>query len=144
MCRRRRDETGFTLVEMTVVLLLLAAILSIVLPNVTSLFGAPSSHDAARRLTDALAEARAEAIATRKSVRFSLGGDRRSWRYAGRTGGAGGTALSISAAPLGRAPTIVFFPDGGSTGGRVSVGAGGDRRVIAVGWLDGRIAVTAE
>lgn len=144
MATRRRDETGFTLVELTVVLLLLAAILSIVLPNITTLFGAPSSSDAARRLTDALAEARAEAIATRRSVRFSLAGDRRSWRYAGRTGDAGGVVLSLSAAPLGHAPAIVFFPDGGSTGGRIIVGSGGDRRVIAVGWLNGRIAETGE
>ncbi|MEE8332332.1 MAG: GspH/FimT family protein [Alphaproteobacteria bacterium] len=144
MVYRRRDEAAFTLIEMTVDLLLLAAILSIVLPNITSLFGAPSSHDAARRLTDALAEARAEAIAVRRSVRFSLSGDRRSWRYAGRTGDAGGAALSLSAAPLGGAPAIVFFPDGGSTGGRIIVGDRDDRRVIAVGWLNGKIAEAAE
>lgn len=142
---RRRRATGFTLIEMTVVLLLLAVILTIVLPNVSTLFGRPAAGGAARLLTDALREARAEAIATRRPVRFSLARDRRSWRYAGRTGGTGGgPVMTLSGAPLAGGPAIVFFPDGSSTGGRVALGDGGAGRAIAVRWLDGGIAAATD
>ncbi len=145
MVYRRRGTGGFTLIEMTVVLLLLAVVLTIVFPNVSGLFGRASSGDTVRRLADALTEARAEAIATRRSVRFSLGPERRAWRYAGRTGDADGeTTLSLSGAPLSGAPAIVFFPDGSSTGGRLTVGAADADRVIAVGWLTGKTTEITE
>ena len=145
MVYRRRGARGFTMVEMTVVLLLLAVVLTIVFPNVSGLFGQAPSDDTVRRVADALTEARAEAIAARRSVRFSLGPEGRSWRYGERTGDTeGGATLFLSAAPLAGGPAIVFFPDGSSTGGRLTVGGNEPRRVIAVGWLTGKTTEITE
>lgn len=145
MVHRRHGARGFTLIEMTVVLLLLGLVLTLVFPNVSGLFGQKSSGDTVRRLADALTEARADAIAARQSVRFSLGRERRTWRYGERTGEADDEiTLSLSGAPLTGAPAIVFFPDGGSTGGRITVGDADETRVIAVGWLTGKTTEIAE
>jgi general secretion pathway protein H len=35
--------------------------------------------------------------------------------------------------------SILFFPDGGSTGGRLTLATGDRRRLIAVDWLTGRV-----
>jgi len=144
MSYRRRGTGGFTLVEMTVVLLIVAVVLAIAFPNLSRLFRRPSADDALHRLAGALGEARAEAIATRRSVRFTLADDRRSWRYAGHAGDAGAALLSLEGAPLPGGPAIVFFADGGSTGGRVTVSESGARRAVDVDWLAGRIAEAAE
>lgn len=142
MTHPRRGERGFTLVELTVVLLVTAVVLAIIYPNLSGLFGRGAPRDTVRRLTDALTEARAEAIASQHSVRFSLGSDGRSWRIGGGEQGetAAGAALALAGAPLAGGPAIVFFPDGSSTGGRITVGERDTGRVIGVGWLTGRIA----
>jgi len=141
MTHRRRGERGFTLVEMTVVLLLFAVVLAIVYPNLPGLFGRGAPRDTVRRLTEALTQARAEAIAARRSIRFSLGRDGRSWRIGeGKGETAAGAALTLAGAPLAGGPAIVFFPDGSSTGGRITVGDAATGRVIGVGWLTGKIA----
>ena len=148
MIRVARDE-GFTLVEMLVVLGLVALLLVVSLPYSTS-------SGEVRKL-----DAAAQIIATklRETQTSSLSGN----RERGLTLDIGkglvvqidpdrafeipkGITLSIVTSDneiLDNAGAIRFFPDGGSTGGKIILTKGGNRREIAINWLTGGIVVSS-
>jgi len=136
-------ESGFTIIELIVVLAVLAFAYALVAPSVAGLFDGPRFDGAVRDMVIALREARATAITTSRDTRFAVAADRRSWRSDGH---AGAVAEGVSLALEGPAasPEIVFFPDGSSTGGRVVLRSGGRARVVAVDWVSGRVTERPE
>lgn len=136
-------EAGFTVIELIVVLALLAFAYALVAPSVAGLLDGPRFDGAVREVIIALREARATAITKSRSVEFMVAGDRRSWRSNGH---AGTVADGVNLILEGRAasPEIVFFPDGSSTGGLVSLTSGARTRVVAVDWVSGRITERPE
>ena len=54
---------------------------------------------------------------------------------------AAGIGLSVIAVTGAGLPTILFAPDGSSSGGRVELAAGGRRVQVGVEWLTGRVVV---
>lgn len=139
---------GYTLMELLVAL----AVIGMVLAAIPLIAGSPRPHAevraAAIEVASALRQTRSKAISGFASEVFLLDTERHLYRV-----GAGGKekalpdalALSLYTArgeleseSVGR---IRFFPDGSATGGRVTLGEGGRRYVVAVDWLTGGIEV---
>lgn len=140
-------STGFTLVELMVVLGLLSLAYVLVAPSLNKAIGIGENRVASRELLAALREARATAIAESREVRFIVDGVSASY-------GAGQMRAPIprgfdiaSDVPASRRLTtriaaIDFFPDGSSTGGAVVLAQrGGARTTIAIDWLTGHVGM---
>ncbi|MDX1483410.1 MAG: GspH/FimT family pseudopilin [Alphaproteobacteria bacterium] len=141
-----RTILGFTLLELLVVLSIIALMLGLAVPRFAGVLPGARLDSGARELASGLREARSRAVALNREVRFTL--DRGADRYfigAGRAGRALPQNLDI-ALLTGRREivrpgtgSIRFFPDGSSTGGRIELSSGTDKRSIEVDWLTGRI-----
>ncbi|MDR0770322.1 MAG: GspH/FimT family protein [Burkholderiales bacterium] len=150
--RRRGAACGFSLLEMVVVLVLLAVVMGTALPIL--LGDGPSEGEmrsAARQLASAARQVRAEAVAQRRETflvldleqrRFKIGEDAREHQLPEAI------VLKLFTAQEDQISEMIgsirFFPDGGSNGGRITVGAGenSDRKYeVDVDWLTGRVAI---
>jgi general secretion pathway protein H len=129
---------GFTLLELLIVLAISAAIMALAVPRLSGLTALASLNGAARELAAALRTARGLAMAQHRNVAVIL--DARAQSY--RTEGAprtqrvpAGLRLTLDS------DTILFFPDGSSTGGQIRVAAAQRSYVVDVDWLTGRVAI---
>ena len=115
----RQLPRGFTLIEMLVVLALIALVAALALPRL----GSPTSltsHEQLRSALAALADARSAALTS------------------GRTQAVEPAALGTKAryaADIGSSARIIFYPDGSSSGGTLTLGPG---RSIILSLADGR------
>ena len=143
-----RQQCGVTLVELLVVLVVLGLALSIVAP----FFSSGSLERAARRaswdVAAALRETRSGAITNNIETVFVLDPSTRIYR-SGRHAEPRALppdldvrvlAAESEVAPGGGAG-VRFFPDGSSTGGRITITAGTVSYLIGVHWLTGRVEV---
>jgi general secretion pathway protein H len=140
-----RAQAGFTLLELLVTLAIVAGLVAVA-PRLAA-FGAGGVERAARVVAAELRMARTDALTHGRPARvaFDLDG-RRVLRDGAKPAAlpadvamAAVTAEEAAVAP-GR-PAIVFFPEGGATGGRVTVRRGGDAREIEARWLTGAVHV---
>ncbi len=133
---------GFTLLELLVVLAVISLLAGVSLPYLR--FGGIDARTAARDVSSELALARSRALATRRPARLVI--DVGSGRF-GIDGALDhelpkGIALSWSLAPgqvEGKVGVVTFFPDGGSTGGRLAFSGRGRDAAIEIDWLAGSI-----
>lgn len=141
------NQAGFTLIELVVVLAILGIAAAMVVVR-----GAPVSPSAQARLAasevlSALQSARADALMTNRSVAFTLDTATRRYQWGQQAAHAlpadlqltllTGTEQVVSKS----AGTVRFDPDGGSSGGRITI-AGGDRIwMVGVDWLTGRVSI---
>ncbi len=140
----QRRAAGFTLIELLAVLAILGLAYGLAAPYLARALPAMGLSQAERAVISALREARGAAAASGAPVRFALTEDRRGWRIGDGTAteAPGGVALALAGAPAARrdgAEAIVFFPDGGATGGKVSLSAGARRAAVTVDWVTGRV-----
>lgn len=139
---------GFTLLELLVVISVLAMALAIVPPMLTTATTSAEVKSAARELASALRHARSRAIARGQELAVTV--NVRSRRYQ-ITGMPGEHALparldlkvygDASESPDDDTGGIRFFPDGSSTGGRISVAGGQRSMLVEVDWLLGRVSI---
>jgi general secretion pathway protein H len=141
-------SAGFTLLELLVVLVLVAGALALV-PGLIAGRSPPVLDGSAREIAGVLREARSRAIFLGRDQRVTLDLDaRRLIDARGRETALPeglGLALLTATAELegdGRG-AIRFFPDGGSTGGRVRLVQDGREIAVVVDWLTGRVAIDA-
>jgi len=141
-----RLRSGFTLLEMLVVLVILGLSLAVVVPAINKGLGG-SLEDAARDLQVGLRKARSEAVLNKRSV--ALWVDVRSKSF-GLDSGRGKRSLprglEISARVAdsenrGSRASVRFFPDGSSTGGRIRLRKGEGSVAVDVDWLTGRVSI---
>jgi general secretion pathway protein H len=145
---RRAPPQGFTLLEMLVVLAIGAAVYVVLLG---SPFGAASAGDlkaAARRLASGLRTAQTTAMVTHRDALLTIDMDSRQFTVAGDA-----TAQQISdrielklytaqsEVASEKRGSIRFYPDGSSTGGRITVSSGERKFLVDVDWLTGRVSV---
>lgn len=138
--RRGPAEAGFTLLEMTIVLIILGLALGLVALRGPIRSRGLELRAATQQLAQTLRAARAEAIAGDHAVEVAL-------QPGGYSVGVGrfhplpGFALSATTL-LGTAqPGIRFAADGSSSGGLVALDDGARRARIAVDWLTGRVRI---
>jgi general secretion pathway protein H len=139
---------GFTLLELMVVLALLGMAYALVPPLFATGVSGVELKGAARQLASGLRKARSHAISTRQEAvltvdvqrhTFRLTGDNRTYPLPARVQLSVYTAKSeVPAESLG---SIRFYPDGSSTGGRVTVASEKRKFRVDVDWLMGRVTV---
>lgn len=146
----RRPACGFTLLEILLVLAVLAIGAALVLPALVR----PSGTEL-RTATDgvaaALRRARDAAVSTQRPASLSVDLAARQLRVSGESGYRqlpARIALSLFTARSQledeRRGRIDFFPDGSSTGGRVTLRIGERHYHVDVDWLTGQVRVHGE
>lgn len=130
-------DSGFTLIEMIVVLVVLALAGSIVLARGPMHSATLDLRATARTMASDMRRIRAGAIATDHDVVFTVDPARRD--YGINKGARHGLAAAISI--IGTPAPIVFHADGSSSGGVVTLGETERRLAVQVDWLTGRVEV---
>jgi len=145
----RRSDRGFTLLELLVVLAVLALTAAVMLPALTGGDGV-ELRTTAREVAAALRYARSRALTENRDAAFEVDVEANRMTSAGVRSRRipAGVALGLYTARselIGeRAGAIRFFPDGSSTGGRVTVAARSAAAVayyVDVDWLTGGVRV---
>jgi general secretion pathway protein H len=140
--------SGFTLIELLIVVVIMLLAYTLAAPLVSTGVASMEMKAAARQLAAGLRKARSEAVARRiettvkvdvEGRRFEVSGDGRVYDLPK------GVDLSLYTAASemnGDATGVIrFYPDGGSTGGRITL-VGRDRRYeVDVNWLTGRVTI---
>jgi general secretion pathway protein H len=144
----RRAERGFTLLELLLVLVVAAASYALVLRVSAGGASGAEIKSAARTVAAGLRDARGTAIATQESAALLLDLEHRSMEVSG--GRASRTLPQRLDVKLYTAQSeivdekhgaIRFYPDGSSTGGRVTISSGERKLLVDVDWLTGRVSI---
>jgi general secretion pathway protein H len=145
---RRSPSAGVTLIELLVVLMIMAIIAAIAIPMLGPGVSNAELRSAARKVAAGLRMARDDAVATRTDTRLVLDLEHRTFQIE--------RDPHVHALPRGlemklftaqsdivdeHVGAIRFYPDGGSTGGRVTLSAGERKFDVDVDWLTGRVAI---
>ena len=139
---------GFTLLELMVVLAVMALVAGLAAPFLLSDRPQADLWRDRAALIAVLHEARNDAIAGNRESTFVLNISERWFEVPGTDAkGRLGDRIAISFVSArseqidGPTAAIRFFPDGGSTGGRITLGIGAAETVITVDWLTGRTRI---
>ncbi len=141
-------QRGFTLLELIVVLAIGVVLYALVLG--VPLRGATSADlkAAARTLASGLREAQTTAMATRRDASLNLDLEAREFLVTGEKEPRklpDGIDLKLDTAESEvtgeRTGGIRFYPDGSSTGGRITVSSGKRQYLVDVDWLTGRVSI---
>jgi general secretion pathway protein H len=141
----RRPGSGFTLLELTVVLFILALVYAIAGPMLGEGSVGIDITAATRQLTAGLRRARSVAVTENTEAVLTLDVDGRAFSvtrdakiYALPKKLVYTLVTAESEVTQGNVGAIRFYPDGSSTGGRITVSAGEVRQQVDVDWLTGR------
>lgn len=138
---------GFTLVELVVVLVIIALVMGLVATSMSRSISGAESREAARKIVAALRYTRTQAILRKSEQRFSVNLEERSYAAPGRPEVQLPEGMEIqlttarSEVMSDQVGSIRFFPDGGSTGGRIDLLVNEREYVINVAWLTGEASL---
>ena len=145
--RLRGREAGFTLLEILVVLVIGALAYAVVLA-VPMRTGGAELKAGARAVAAALRQAQATAMSTRRDTLVTIDLEERAFLVTGEANPRPlPKALDLklytaqSEVTSERRGSIRFYPDGSSTGGRVTVAMGERKYLVDVDWLTGRVSI---
>lgn len=143
---RRNPMSGFTLMEMLLVLVIAVVAMALVVPNLSKGIDSVRLRGSAREIASSFRYLRGYAVSQNTESEFNINVETNRYRITGREKAykvpesikiSLVTADSeISGEDNG---TIRFYPDGSSSGGRVSLANGKTRRLIDVNWLTGNV-----
>lgn len=140
---------GFTLIEILVVLFLMGLAYALTAPVIGSGAASLELKSATRQLAAGLRKARGFAITQRQEAilsldvaakKFAVSGENKAYTLPTRVELSLFTAQSEQVQD--QVGNIRFFPDGTSTGGRITLSVGNTRNALDVDWLTGKVSVT--
>jgi general secretion pathway protein H len=144
---RAPAAAGFTLIELLIVLAIISLALSIVATAGRPVSPATEARIAARELAGALRMARSQALMSNRSAVFALDVVGHDYRWGGEAPKPLPPDLQLAVLTStdqvvsNRVGQFRFDPDGGASGGRITI-AGGDRIWwVGIDWLTGRVSV---
>jgi general secretion pathway protein H len=139
---------GFTLIELIVVLALAGLMFALVPPLFSGGIARAEVKAAARELAAALRFVRSYAVTRQQESVMTVDAQNRLYRISGR---AQVKKLSQkiditmitarSEQRSGKVASMRFYPDGSATGGQIRLRGGGQKYVVDVNWLTGRVAI---
>lgn len=143
-----RRAGGFTLVEIVVVLVIAAAALAVVAPNLGSAMARTELTSSTREIASGLRHVRGHAMASGRPAEFWLDVQRHQYSVGDKPKPRGlpdSVKLTLVTADTQAARDgrgfVRFFPDGSSTGGKVVLEAAGDKRLVEINWLTGYVRI---
>jgi len=143
-----KRASGFTLLEIMVVLVIAAAAYAVLLSAPLGKASAADLKAAARTLASGLRQAQTTAMATRKDAVLTIDVEAREYVTTLDTTPRKlpeNLELKLYAAQSEvsseRRGSIRFYPDGSSTGGRITVASGERKYLVDVDWLTGRVSI---
>lgn len=145
---RMKRARGFTLLEVIIVLALGAVIYAVVLSGPFGKASAADLKSAARTLASGLRTAQTTAMATRRDALLTLDMEAREYLTTGERQShklPDNIDLKLYTAQTEvtseKRGSIRFYPDGSSTGGRITVASGERKYLVDVDWLTGRVSI---
>jgi general secretion pathway protein H len=143
-----RKSAGFTLLEIVIVLVLAVMIYALLL-GVPLLGGKRADLKyAARTLASGLRQAQTTAMVTRRDATLTLDLDQKEYQVLGDKEAhklPDDIDLQLytaqSEVTSEKRAAIRFYPDGSSTGGRITVSSGERKFLVDVDWLTGRVSI---
>ena len=148
MSATRVRQAGFTILEIVVVLVLAGIIYSLMLAVPMRGASVADLKSTARTLASGLRQAQSTAMVTRRDAvlsmdlearEFVMPGDSEPRRLPDNIDFKLYTAQSEVSSD--RKGAIRFYPDGSSTGGRITVSSGERKFLVDVDWLTGRVSI---
>jgi len=141
-----RTGTGFTLIELLVVMLIAGLALAVVPPMLTAGLPGLQVRTAALQLASGLRTARGQSIAQGREAVLMLDLQRNTYSVGSRVAAlAPGLELVLDTARSEASGVaeggIRFFPDGSSSGGRITVRGGARGYRLDVDWLTGKVTL---
>ena len=141
-------QRGFTLLELMVVLVIAAVAMTIVPPLIAQAIPGAQLKSAAREVAAGLRYARNKALTSDQEAVLLLDIDGRNFSVSGRKRQYALpdhleiTLLTAESEMRGeKKGGIRFFPEGGSTGGRITLAAGPREYAVDVDWLTGKVRI---
>ena len=140
-----QTQRGFTLIELIVVVVLLAAVTAMAASVMSSGLPGQQLRGAAREISAQLRYTRAQAIVTGKPQVFTLDARTREWRGPNKRKGKlrDGIKVIATGARIEQATpdqvAIRFFPEGAATGGRIVLQRDNAAWQVDVEWLTGEV-----
>jgi general secretion pathway protein H len=141
-------QQGFTLIEIVLVMLLAVAIYAVLLAIPSRGGSIGDLKASARVLASGLRQAQSTAMVTKRDAVLTLDVEAREFAMPGDTTARklpDGIDLKLytaqSEVTSDRKGAIRFYPDGSSTGGRITVSTGERKYLVNVDWLTGRVSI---
>lgn len=144
----KAGQNGFTLLEVLVVLALLAMTYALIPPMINIGGSTTELKAVARQVAAGLRNARSQAIVSRSEATLILDVEARNFRLSGndklyklpRQAEIG--VFTAQGEVIGdNIAAIRFYPDGSSTGGRVTLAMGSRKYDVDVDWLTGQVEI---
>ena len=142
---------GFTILEMLLVLTIAVAAMVVVVPNFSKGISSAELRSGARDLASSLRYLRGYAVSTAHQAEFSIDVKANKYRVAGRSkeysisDDIHLTLLTAESEIKDEGSGVIrFYPDGSSTGGRITLKAENGARIVDVNWLTGQVEIHVE
>ncbi len=143
----RVRQRGFSLLELIAVIVLIAIVITVASVNASKSLGSARTRAVSRDLVAALRYTRGQAIVHGEQRTFDVDLEHMRYQAPGRESVAFPDGIEVRVLTAAnevspdRVARVRFFPDGSSSGGRLSVVAGDRQWRVNIEWLTGEVAL---